>query len=263
MLKGRYCLMFQDGKGRSYVFAKTFMDNHVLAKWLELDEFASGLDNLRAENQDINDVTILRLTDQIIDRHIDDEDNDFPLEWALKANSKFRKKIPNAYFDKEWLKSTYPDAWESLQTALDDGCIIIPFQMHKYICFVKYFSERAEEYNLCVNADGFNREKQTAQITVRLKHLFLDQLDQVSKLMKHMSNCCELEITSKEGETEIRIMVPNVFMPREEFESKNKRRAWTLEWNRKYISLDQASPLDAGNIPEEVEEADGDETPEE
>lgn len=74
--------MIYDGRGRNYIFGKTFMDSHEVAKWLEIDEFVAGIDDLRNSSQDINDATVLCLMNRIIEKHSDDSDETFPLDWA-------------------------------------------------------------------------------------------------------------------------------------------------------------------------------------
>lgn len=235
--------MIYDGRGRNYIFGKTFMDSHEVAKWLEIDEFVAGIDDLRNSSQDINDATVLCLMNRIIEKHSDDSDETFPLDWAFESVDKFRKKIPKAYFDKDWLKETYPDAWDSIVSVVNNGAIIIPFQMHKYVCFLKYFTERAEMYDLAITADSFNTEQKSAVIIIRLSHLFLGKIDDVSSLMKHMSRCSGIELNCVDGKAEIKMTIPNVLMSAEEFDKVQSKRAWTLQWNQNYISANQKSPF--------------------
>ena len=44
--------MIYDAKGRNYIFGKTFMSSGEIVKWLEIDDFLSGIDELRNSNQD-------------------------------------------------------------------------------------------------------------------------------------------------------------------------------------------------------------------
>ena len=252
--------MIYDGRGRGYIFGKTFMDSSDINKWLDIDEFANGIDELRGNNEDINDATVLRLINQIIEKHSSDADDSFPMEWAIASANKFRKKIPKAYFDKNWLKEKFPDAWNSVQAIVEDGAVIIPFQMHKYVCFLKFFSDRADKYGLEIRADGFDKEKHSAQITVLLTRLFLDQIDGVTSLMKHMARCSVLEINALDGKAEIRMTVPNVLMSREEFDKAKANRAWTLQWNQRFISQDMDAPLESVDWEDDEAEEDSPET---
>ncbi len=237
--------MIFDGKGRSYIFGKTFMENQELVKWLEIEEFVSGIDELRSTNKDINDGTILHLLNGIVERHYDDSNSSFPLEWAVASLAKYRKRIQKAYFDKKWLKENYPDIWNSIQRAYqEENLLVIPFQMHKYVMFLKYFYERKDKYNLLIDGHFFGEDVKAAQLIIKLKHLLLGQIDDVSSLMKHLSRCSEVEITSVAEYTEIRLSIPNVFVSEDEFRENNKKkRAWTLQWNQKYIVNDEESPF--------------------
>lgn len=239
--------MIFDGKGRNYIFGKTFMENQELVKWLEIEEFLSGIDELRSLNKDINDATILHLMNGIVEHHSEDTDGVFPLEWAVASLENYRKRIQKAYFDKKWLKDNHPEIWQSIQHAYEEeNLLVVPFQMHKYVMFLKYFSERKDKYNLSIEGRCFGEDKRAAQLIIALKHLYLGQIDDISSLMKHLSRCNEVEIISTNEGTEIRLSVPDVFVPEDEFREKNKKkRAWTLQWNQKYIVNDEESPLKA------------------
>lgn len=231
--------------GREFAFGKTFMDGSELIQWMKIDEFVAELDLLKEKNETINDASILRIIDELISRHAEDTDGSFPLEWAISSANSFRRKIPKAYFDKKWLKEAFPEVWTDLQSLRkNDDMVIIPFQMHKFVQFLKAFKEKVDSYNLTFSSIRFDKNKNCATVTVAFNQFRLDKRDPLISIWKALKVCNEVAISTVDNHTELELSVPDVFIPRDEYEGeKNKKKAWTLQWNQHYISKDEESPF--------------------
>ena len=216
-----------------FLYGKTILENSDLDRWLAVSEFSDSILKAVDSGDNINDVTILLLCEKILSENLN-SDAICGVSRSILSDitAKLRSSIEDFKFKPNWLREEFPSVWKSVKSmSSDDGFVIIPIQMGRFIQVLKYMSSVGNVSVMDIDPSGIG------YATVSFSNLMLNGSFKTNELFGRLRFCDSITVIPNGNCVEVSITVSNLVMEYSEFYSRRRpKRAWILQWNKELES---------------------------